>query len=180
MKTGYRTRQMLVAPDPRCAATNDLIGVIQIINSRSGQPFRPVMEEGVVQLAETLAIAFQQRQRPTTMPLRSKYEALVANAVISADELELAQRSARRKNLDIETVLIDEFQVKPATRRRARRLLRRARTSRSSPTASGPPDLLRNMSREFSRPPVVPLGENQEGCSSCPSTPSRSRRRGWS
>ena len=46
------------------------------------------------------------------MPLRSKYEALVANAVLSSDELELAQRSARRKNLDLETVLVEEFQVK--------------------------------------------------------------------
>ena len=39
------------------------------------------------------------------MQLRSKYEALVANAVLSSDELELAQRSARRKNLDLETQL---------------------------------------------------------------------------
>src|SRR4029078_9889172 len=110
-KTGYRTRQMLVAPVLE-ARTRDLIGVVQIINSRSGRPFLPVMEEGVVQLAETLAVAFQQRQRPATMQLRSKYEALVANAVLSSDELELAQRSARRKNLDLETVLTEEFQVK--------------------------------------------------------------------
>src|SRR5215212_4296232 len=110
-KTGYRTRQMLVAPvvDPR---TRDLVGVVQIINSRGGRPFLPVMEEGVVQLAETLAVAFQQRQRPATMQLRSKYEALIANSVLSSDELELAQRSARRKNLELETVLVDEFQVK--------------------------------------------------------------------
>src|SRR6185503_4186785 len=111
VKTGYRTRQMLIAPilDAR---NRDLIGVIQIINSKTGRPFLQIMEEGVGQLAETLAIAFQQRQRSTMMPLRSKYEALVANAVLSSDELELAQRSARRKNLDLETVLIDEFQVK--------------------------------------------------------------------
>src|SRR5688572_14567538 len=48
VKTGYRTRQMLVAPilDAR---NRDLIGVIQIINSKTGRPFLPVMEEGVVQ-----------------------------------------------------------------------------------------------------------------------------------
>src|SRR5881392_3445601 len=102
---------MLVAPILDARA-KDLIGVIQIINSRSGKPFPPVMEEGVSQLAETLAIALQQRQKPTVMALRSKYEALVANAVLSSDELELAQRSARRKNLDLETVLVEEFQVK--------------------------------------------------------------------
>jgi hypothetical protein len=37
--------------------------------------------------------------------IKGKYDALVANAVTSADELENAARSARRKNLDIETVL---------------------------------------------------------------------------
>src|SRR5687768_848497 len=108
-KTGYRTKQMLVAPIMDAKA-KDLIGVVQIINSKSGLPFPPIMEEGVVQLCETLAIAFRQRQGP--MAVRTKYDALVTNAVISAEELELAQRSARRKNLDIETVLIDEFQVK--------------------------------------------------------------------
>jgi hypothetical protein len=32
--------------------------------------------------------------------------------VISAQELELATRTARRKNMDIEEVLVNEFQVK--------------------------------------------------------------------
>ena len=47
------------------------------------------------------------------MPIKGKYDGLVANAVTSAEELEIAARSARRKNLDIETVLIDEYHVKP-------------------------------------------------------------------
>ncbi|WP_219718441.1 hypothetical protein, partial [Clostridioides difficile] len=34
------------------------------------------------------------------------------DAVISAQELELATRTARRKNLSIEEVLVNEFQVK--------------------------------------------------------------------
>src|SRR6195256_4234670 len=109
-KTGYRTKQMLVAPVLE-QKSKELIGVVQIINSKTGQPFLPVMEEGVVQLTETLAIAFRQRQGPM-MQVRTKYDGLVNSAVISAEELELAQRSARRKNLDIETVLVEEFQVK--------------------------------------------------------------------
>ncbi|MBI1965079.1 MAG: GAF domain-containing protein, partial [Betaproteobacteria bacterium] len=110
-KTGYRTKQMLVAPVLE-AKSKELIGVVQIINSKAGQPFPPVMEEGVTQLAETLAIAFRQRQGPM-MQVRTKYDGLVTGAVISAEELELAQRSARRKNLDMETVLTEEFKVKP-------------------------------------------------------------------
>jgi len=36
----------------------------------------------------------------------------VSDAVISAAEFELAARSARKKAVDVETVLIEEFQVK--------------------------------------------------------------------
>ena len=39
-KTGYRTKQMLVAPVLE-AKTKELIGVVQIINSKAGQPFPP-------------------------------------------------------------------------------------------------------------------------------------------
>ena len=53
-KTGYRTKQMLVAPVLE-AKNKDLIGVVQIINNKAGQPFPPMMEEGVVSLTETLA-----------------------------------------------------------------------------------------------------------------------------
>lgn len=163
VKTGYRTRQMLVAPilDAR---TKDLVGVIQIINTRSGKPFPPSMEEGVAHLAETLAIALQQRQRPTMMPLRSKYEALVANAVLSSDELELAQRSARRKNLDLETVLVEEFQVKTPDLGNALSVYFGVPYEPFKPDRIRPADLLRNMSREFCETNQwVPVGEDADG-----------------
>ena len=162
IKTGYRTRQMLVAPilDTR----KELVGVIQIINSRTGRPFLPVMEEGVAQLAETLAIALVQRQKPVMMPLRSKYEALVANAVLSSDELELAQRSARRKNLDLETVLVDEFQVKVPDLGNALAVYFGVPYEPFKADRIRPGDLLRNMSQEFCETNQwVPLGEDTDG-----------------
>ena len=103
-KTGYRTKQMLVAPVTE-GKGRELVGVVQIINYKGGPTFPPVMEEGVAHLCETLAIAFRQRQG-SMMQVRNRYDGLVTSAVISAEELELAQRSARRKNLDMETVLI--------------------------------------------------------------------------
>ena len=62
-RTGYRTKQMLVAPIQE-AGSNELIGVIQIINNKAGVPFGALAEEGVNELAQTLAIAFKQRQKP--------------------------------------------------------------------------------------------------------------------
>src|SRR3954462_7921809 len=110
-RTGYRTKQMLVAPvsDP---SSNELIGVVQLINNKAGVPFGQLAEEGVQELSQTLAIAFKQRQKPQA--LKTKYDFLVGDAVISAAEFELAARSARKKAVDVEVVLSEEFQVKTA------------------------------------------------------------------
>lgn len=111
-KTGFRTRQMLVFPI-LSQEDGTLMGVVQVINTMSGLPFPPMMEEGAPELAKTLAIALSQRQTPVGL-VKTKFDTLVTEGIISAPELELAQRSARKKGKDLEEVLIEEFQVKPA------------------------------------------------------------------
>jgi type II secretory ATPase GspE/PulE/Tfp pilus assembly ATPase PilB-like protein len=161
-KTGYRTKQMLVAPVLE-AKSKDLIGVVQIINSKPGHPFPPIMEEGVVQLSETLAIAFRQRQGPMMM-VRTKYDGLVTSAVISAEELELAQRSARRKNLDLETVLIDEFKVTVQALGAALSSYFGVPYEPHKADRIKPPELLKNMSKEFCQTNQwIPLDDTKEG-----------------
>ncbi|MCX7896959.1 MAG: GspE/PulE family protein [Rhodocyclaceae bacterium] len=109
-RTGYRTREMLVGPIVD-AASGELLGVVQLINNKSGTPFSHVMEEGLKGLCETLAIAFAQRVRPLRT-LRSKYDYLVSDAVLTQKELEEACKRARRQNVDVEEVLLSEFQLK--------------------------------------------------------------------
>jgi type II secretory ATPase GspE/PulE/Tfp pilus assembly ATPase PilB-like protein len=109
-RTGYRTKQMLVAPIVE-VDSKELVGVIQVINNKSGGPFPSMVEEGVVELAQTLSVALRQRQQQVSA-VKTKYDNLVLEAKLSAAEFELATRTARRKGVDIEDVLIDEFQVK--------------------------------------------------------------------
>ncbi|MEW6165283.1 MAG: GspE/PulE family protein [Pseudomonadota bacterium] len=109
-RTGYRTKQMLVGPIVD-VQTGELLGVVQLINNKAGVPFANVAEEGIKGLCETLAIAFAQRNKPA-QAIKTKYDHLVLDAVISAQEMDLASRSARRKNIDVEEALITEFQVK--------------------------------------------------------------------
>ena len=173
-KTGYRTKQMLVAPVIE-AKTKDLIGVVQIINNKSGQPFPQMMEEGVGSLTETLAIAFRQRQGPM-MQVRSKYDGLVTNAVISGEELELAQRSARRKNLDVETVLTDEFQVKLPAMGDALSSYFGVPYEPFKQDRIKPPDLMKNMNREFCQTNQwIPLEDSKEGIVVVTTDPERVR-----
>ncbi len=163
-KTGYRTRQMLVAPIIE-AKTRELVGIIQIINTKNGQVFPPYMEEGVLHLCETLSIAFRQRQGVSSIvQVRGRYDALVTDAVISAEELELAQRSSRRKNLDLETVLIDEFQVKVPALGAALAAFFGVPYEPFRQDRIKPPDLLRNMSRDFCLTNQwVPLDDTKDG-----------------
>ncbi len=161
-KTGYRTKQMLVAP-VMDAQTKDLIGVVQIINSKAGQPFPPAIEEGATHVCETLAIAYKQRQKPS-LAIKGKYDSLVTNAVISAEELDLATRSSRRKNLDIETVLIDEFQVKVEAIGEALAGYFGVPYEPFKADRVKPMDLLKNMSREFIESSMwVPVDETADG-----------------
>jgi hypothetical protein len=161
-RTGYRTKQMLVAPIID-AENAELLGVVQIINSRDGMPFAAVAEEGIKGLCETLAIAFTQRNKPTHV-VKTKYDFLIADAVISAQELELAQRTARRKNLTLEDVLINEFQVKPVALGTALSKFFGVPYEPFKSDRIKPVDLLKNLKRDYlQQNQWAPVEESAEG-----------------
>jgi type II secretory ATPase GspE/PulE/Tfp pilus assembly ATPase PilB-like protein len=161
-RTGYRTKQMLVAP-MLDAKSGDLLGVIQLINNNSGGPFTAIAEEGVKELCATLAIAFTQRLKPPQI-VRSKYDSLVADAVLSAPEFELATRSARRKNVDIEEILITEFQVKLPVVGQALAKFFGVPYEPFKPDRIKPVDLLKNLKRDYvEQNQWIPLEETKEG-----------------
>jgi type II secretory ATPase GspE/PulE/Tfp pilus assembly ATPase PilB-like protein len=179
-RTGYRTRQMLVVPvceaqplqqanasirDLKAdAARGALVGVIQIINSRTGRAFTQTAEDGARQLAETLAIALMQRQKQPSFKVRGKYDQLLSDAVLSADEMELALRSARRKNIDIEDVLIDEFQVKVPLLGEALAQFFQVPYEPFVPDRLKPMDLLKNIRREFAESSGwLPIDDGKDG-----------------
>ncbi len=161
-RTGYRTKQMLIAPllDTQ---SGELLGVIQLINNRSGEPFAEVAEAGVKELCATLAIAFTQRLKPSP-PVRSKYDSLVADAVLSAPEFELATRSARRKNVDIEEILISEFQVKLPLIGQALAKFYGVPYEPHKPERVKPVDLLKNLKRDYvEQNQWLPLDDGKDG-----------------
>jgi type II secretory ATPase GspE/PulE/Tfp pilus assembly ATPase PilB-like protein len=161
-RTGYRTKQMLVAPVVD-AQNAELLGVVQIINNKAGTPFAAVAQEGVKGLCETLAIAFNQRNKPAA-GIKTKYDFLVSDAVISAQELELAARTARRKNLDVEEVLVNEFQVKHAALGTALGKFFKVPYEPFTSDRIKPMDLLKNLKRDFlEQAQWAPVEEGPEG-----------------
>ena len=161
-RTGYRTKQMLVAPVAD-AQSGELLGVVQIINNKAGSPFAAIAQEGVKGLCETLAIAFTQRSKPA-QAVKTKYDFLVSDAVISAQELELATRTARRKNLDIEEVLVNEFQVKHQALGAALGKFFNVPYEPFRADRIKPVDLLKNLKRDFlEQARWAPVEEGPEG-----------------
>ncbi len=147
-RTGYRSKQMLIAPILGGDTGTELMGVIQLINNLAGQPFSALHDEGVVELSKTLAIAFRVRQQmPGTV--QSKFEYLVIDNVIAAGELDLATKAARRKNKNVEDILVDEFQVKmPAIGAALAKFFGVEYEAYKSDRIK-PPDLLKNIKRDY-------------------------------
>jgi hypothetical protein len=132
-RTGYRTKQMLVAPMVD-AHSGELLGVVQLINNKAGTLLAGGRggRQGPVRNP-------RHRLRPAQKPahvVKSKYDHLVADAVLSAAN-SISPRARRgARGLDIEEVLINEFQVKLAPSGRPSASSSACPTSPSRRTAS--------------------------------------------
>jgi type II secretory ATPase GspE/PulE/Tfp pilus assembly ATPase PilB-like protein len=161
-RTGYRTKQMLVAPILN-ANDDELLGVVQLLNSKANLPFTQIAIDGVNELCQTLAIAFQQRQK-VQQSVKSKYDHLVTDAVVSSAELDLATRSARRKGVSLEDVLIDEFQVKLTSLGKALASFFGVEYEPFKSQRIKPADLLKNLKRDYvANNHWVPIDDTKEG-----------------
>jgi len=174
-RTGYRSKQMLIAPILGGDSGTDLMGVLQLINNLAGQPFSALHDEGVMELSKTLAIAFRVRQQmPGT--ISSKFEYLVIDNVIAAGELDLATKAARRKNKNIEDILIEEFQVKQPAIGAALAKFFGVEYEPFKPDRIKPPDLLKNIKRDYAEGNHwVPLEEGKTGILVMSTDPERVR-----
>ena len=116
-RSGYRTKQMLVVP---ILDGDALHGVLQVINNKSDQPFGELEVEGAAQLCKTLATAIRQRMQKAEEGTRrkaTKYDGLVADGVLTADELQQCIQSAREEAKPVEHMLMARFKIRPAQMR---------------------------------------------------------------
>src|SRR5205823_3070136 len=95
---------------------------------------------------------------------KTKYDYLIADAVLSAGEFDLAARQARKKAIDIEQVLTDEFQVKiPAIGQALAKFFGVPYEPFKSDRVK-PGELLKNVKREYVEGNLwVPIDETKEG-----------------
>ena len=112
-KTGFRTQQILAMPITHEGRTT---GVIQLLNKRKGSRFTKEDETGVARIAKTLGIAFnnqllqsQGQSRPKT-----KFDYLLGQHRVTPQELNSAIAEARRRQVDVESILLEQYKVPKA------------------------------------------------------------------
>ena len=107
-KTGYTTRQVLVAP---IRFDKYLLGVIQLINKLNGKHFTLEDQKSVMEIAKVLGIAFYNHQRLKQQTRRTRFDYLISSNIITRKDLEDAMVLARKEKSSVETVLMNSYHV---------------------------------------------------------------------
>jgi len=110
-KTGFKTKQVLTYPI--VADNKYLMGVIQLLNKKSGGRFTRKDEESVAEIAKALGTAFH-TLRKTSKKAPSKFDHLVSNQKISQPDLDAAIAESKRGTMDLESLLIEKYKVPKA------------------------------------------------------------------
>ena len=112
-RSGYRTKQMLVAP---ILEGDTLHGVLQVINNKSDEPFGDLEVDGVSELCKTLSTAIRQRANGASAMQRkkaTKYDALVADGLLTNQELDQCIQDARAEGNSVEHLLMAQYKIRP-------------------------------------------------------------------
>ena len=109
-RTGFKTKQVLTYPI--VADNKYLMGVLQLLNKKSGLRFTRKDEESVAEVAKALGIAFFNLRKVSTKKAATKFDLLVTNGKISQNELDNAIAEARKSiSSDLESILIEKYKV---------------------------------------------------------------------
>jgi len=107
-RTGFKTKQVLTYPI--VAENKYLMGVLQLLNKKSGARFTRKDEESVAEIAKALGIAFF-NLRKVSKKNPTKFDLLVTNNRITQNELDNAIAESKKGVSDFESILIEKYKV---------------------------------------------------------------------
>ena len=107
-RTGFKTKQVLTYPV--VADNKYLMGVLQLLNKKSGSRFTRKDEEAVDEIAKALGIAFFNLKK-TSKKTPTKFDLLVGSNRITQNELEQAIADSRKGMNDLESILLEKHKV---------------------------------------------------------------------
>ncbi len=107
-RTGFQTRQILARP---IEFRNQLLGVIQLMNRKSGNAFNAIDEQSLEEVARILGIALYTQKKLTQRYTMGKFDFLLENHLLTHQELQKAIVLARKKQAPIESVLMADIKI---------------------------------------------------------------------
>ena len=145
-KTGFRTTQILCMP---ILHEGKVLGVMQLINKKRGPRFTKEDETSVARIAKTLGIAFHNQAQLGAQRRGTKFDYILAQGLVTQDEVNQAVGLARQKNLDVETVLLEQFKVPKTELGQSLAQFYRVPFVEYDPKLIPPPDLMKDLKLEF-------------------------------
>jgi type II secretory ATPase GspE/PulE/Tfp pilus assembly ATPase PilB-like protein len=145
-RTGFRTTQILCMP---ILHEGRVLGVMQILNKKKGPRFTKEDEISVARIAKTLGIAFNNQAQLGAQRRGTKFDYLIAQGLLSQDEVNQAIGVARQKNTDVETVLLEQFKVPKAELGASLSQFYRVPFLEFDAKIIPPPDLMKDLKLEF-------------------------------
>ncbi|MBW2309727.1 MAG: GspE/PulE family protein [Deltaproteobacteria bacterium] len=107
-KTGYVTKQVLVAP---IKFSKYLLGVIQLMNKVTGSQFTLEDQQSITEIAKVLGIAFYNHQRLKQQAKKTKFDYLISNSIIAQKDLDQSMVLARKMKSSVENILMSDYHV---------------------------------------------------------------------
>ena len=145
-KTGFRTAQILCMP---ILHEGKVLGVMQLINKKRGPRFTKEDETSVARIAKTLGIAFHNQAQLGAQRRGTKFDYVIAQGLVTQDEVNQAVAVARQKNVDVETVLLEQFKVPKTELGQSLAQFYRVPFVEYDPKLIPPPDLMKDLKLEF-------------------------------
>lgn len=106
--TGFTTRQLLAVP---IIFKNYLMGVIQLMNRKTGTAFSATEIKSLEEMAKILGIALYNQRRLAGRSTIGKFDSLIENHLLTKKELQQAIAEARENQKPVAAVLTENFNI---------------------------------------------------------------------
>jgi type II secretory ATPase GspE/PulE/Tfp pilus assembly ATPase PilB-like protein len=160
-RTGFRTQQILAMPILH--ENKIVVGVIQLLNKKKGGRFTKEDESNVARIAKTLGVAFHTQQM-LVQKRGNKFDYLLAQGLVTQDELNKAVATARTKQVDVETVLMEQYKVPKHELGASLSQYYKVPFFEFTEKLIPPPDLMRDLKIEFLKRNLwLPLRRDEHG-----------------
>jgi len=106
-KSGFKTRQVLAYP---IIFKNYLMGVIQLVNRRTGAGFTADEMKSLEEMCRILGIALYNQKRMAARSER-KFDSLIENHLLTEKQLQQAISDARQDQKPVEAVLLEKYKI---------------------------------------------------------------------